>query len=201
MTIVVDRRSNYAISGKRKILVKIHTKKKAFKAFKLSSFCLHHRTLKFRSRKLSQEEEKNMTTNTKAITECSSCCWIIYCKYLFHFDSKQCEEVSKMLLGASGRGAWENANVWETISGPCPWRQKEKCLQFFSCDSSSQSRRVFCCFSWKWDGKLEWLRVRSSACFHFSLVYDYKQCDRCRWFKGQFFLFLSDLQPRIKVWQ
>lgn len=22
-----------------------------------------------------------MTTNTKAITECSSCCWIIYCKY------------------------------------------------------------------------------------------------------------------------
>lgn len=26
-----------------------------------------------------------MTTNTKAITECSSCCWIIYCKYLFYF--------------------------------------------------------------------------------------------------------------------
>lgn len=26
---------------------------------------------------------RKMTTNTKAITECSSCCWIIYCNFYF----------------------------------------------------------------------------------------------------------------------
>lgn len=83
---------NYAIWGK----IPLKRQKKDFWApsvlsFRLftSSCTLISRSRHKLSRKFEGEERESsvgkMTTNTKAITECSSCCWIIYCKYLFHF--------------------------------------------------------------------------------------------------------------------
>lgn len=93
---------------------------------KFFSFCLHHRALRkvknfliwvSENYRKHIENKKKMTTNTKAITECSSCCWLIYCKYLFLATQNLncCEEKrEEIAFGFPGRRK----------TGPCPWGKK-----------------------------------------------------------------------------
>lgn len=119
------------------------------KKISFSQFCLHHRTLKNsfeqqeEEKKLSQKffpsrEKDKMTTNTKAITECSSCYLIIYCKYSsllssFFFVHKK---ISKSFFGFPGANEKESArgtrgkDIWADVSVKRQMKRKKMFTYF-----------------------------------------------------------------------
>lgn len=129
-----------------------------------------------------------MTTNTKAITECTSCCWIIYCKYLFPKSQTFVPVLLKMLWLNIEKSRFRGRLVERNLGRV---REDRKCLQFFSRDSSHDDRKrrrlLYGSARWKLRRKT---RIDESESAFFTTVN-----------KVWSMIPLHSLQLKTKVWQ